>query len=257
MMGAFRFETGAATHVGRVRSVNEDRFVARPEIGLWAVADGMGGLGSGDVASGAIADHLARMGHPTSAPDLLRQFEQEIILVNTRLRHHAAEHGLGVIGSTIAALLVYDRHYAAVWSGDSRIYRLRGGTLAQLSRDHTEAQELVDSRIIAPEEARHWPRRNVVTRAIGVEDEAELAFEHGAVAAGDRFLLCSDGLTGHVEDQEIRDALIGANPQRICDLLVEMTLARGASDNVTAVVIHCAAAAVEQTVRLGSSHPPG
>jgi protein phosphatase len=249
---AFLFETGTASHVGKVRSVNEDRFVARPEIGLWAVADGMGGHGSGDVASGMVADSLGALAPPASAPDLLAGFEAQIIRANAELKRFAAAKGADVIGSTVVALLTYGRHYAIVWSGDSRLYLLRKGKLAQLSRDHTEAQELVDNRIIGPEEARTWPRRNVVTRAIGVYDEAELELENGNLEAGDRFVLCSDGLTGHVEDGEIAETVAAERPQAACDALIALTLSRGATDNVTVVVVECREKVAEKTVRVPS-----
>lgn len=239
---SFAFRTGSASHVGRVRTLNEDRVLARPELGLWVVADGMGGHAAGDRASGTLVAALETIGRVASGADLLAQFEDRVIRANAELRGVARQQGIGVIGTTVAAVLAHSRHFACVWSGDSRIYLWREGALRQMSRDHTEVQDLVDRGILAPEEAKSWPRRNVITRAIGVHDEAELEFREGTLAIGDRFLLCSDGLTNHVEDREVATILAGAEPQPACDALIALALERGGSDNVSAVVIACEAA---------------
>lgn len=243
-LAAFSFDTGATTHVGRVRTLNEDRYVVRPDLGVWAVADGMGGHDRGEVASSLIVRLIDSIGPAVSAPDLLARFEDRIIRANAELRRLAESTGADIIGATLAALLTSETYYAVVWSGDSRVYRLRAGSFEQLTRDHTEAQELVDQGVISPEEARTWPRRNVITRAIGVVDEPELAFEHGLIAPGDLFLICSDGLTGHLDDHEIAATLGTAEPtaagvQGACDKLVATTLDRGATDNVTVIVVAC------------------
>jgi len=124
-----------------------------------------------------------------------------------------------------------------VWSGDSRIYLVRDRAIIPQSRDHTEVQELVAEGLLKPEEARTWPRRNVVTRAIGVHDDPELEIADGVLQTGDAFVLCSDGLTSHVEDGEILREVMANASQPACDALVDLTLAaRGATDNVTVVV---------------------
>ena len=109
----------------------------------------------------------------------------------------------------------------------------------QISRDHTEAQELLDRGAITEEEAENWPRKNVITRAIGVRDEANLDQRYGTLKDQDTFLLCSDGLTGHIEDYEILQMVDGKQPQEACNKLVDLTLDRGATDNVTTVVVRC------------------
>ncbi|APF38518.1 serine/threonine protein phosphatase [Chelatococcus daeguensis] len=235
---AATFETGAATHTGKVRSLNEDRFLARPQAGLWAVADGMGGHEGGEIASAALMTALETIGAPASAPDLLARLEDRVLRANRQLREMSRARG-GVLGTTLAALLVFDRDQACVWSGDSRIYRVRDGSIAQLTRDHSEAQEMVDLGLLTADEARVWPRRNVITRAIGVSDEPELEIHQGRVAPGDIFVLCSDGLTAHVADEEILAHVAGAPPQVACDDLIALTLERGASDNVTVVAVRC------------------
>ena len=237
MGSRFAFVTGAATHVGKVRAHNEDSLMARPDIGLWTVADGMGGYGGGDIASAAVVAALASLPAPPSAAAFLADFEARIESVNADLRALSATRG--TTGTTLASLLIFEAHFACVWCGDSRVYRLRGGVLAQLSRDHSEVQDLVDRGVLNASEARTWPRRNVVTRALGAVDSPELEIVDGPVLAGDHFLLCSDGLTGHVEDAEIGARLGGADPQAICDELVALTLERGATDNVSIVVVFC------------------
>jgi protein phosphatase len=230
-----RFDTGAATHVGKVRQRNEDSYLARPEVGLWAVADGMGGLEAGDLASRTVIDALKTIERPNSAAELLAWCEQRMVMANSALNDIGRQRG-GVIGTTIAVLLAYGSRFACVWSGDSRIYLVRDRAIIPQSRDHTEVQELVAEGLLKPEEARTWPRRNVVTRAVGVHDNAELEIRDGVLQAGDTFVLCSDGLTSHVEDGEILQEVMTNASQRACDALVDLTLARGATDNVTVVI---------------------
>ena len=236
----FRFDTGAATHQGCVRSLNEDRYLTQPDSGVWLVADGMGGHWGGDVAAMSITEHVASVGRAASAPDLQARFEDRIGRANAAIQAHSARHDGATIGATVVALLVHEGHFACRWAGDSRAYLMREGRLSQISRDHTEVQELLDRGAITPEQAEIWPRRNVITRAVGVREGVRLDQAVGELRDRDVFLLCSDGLTGHLEDAEIRDILAGRSPQAACDRLVEVTLDRGATDNVTVVVVRCA-----------------
>jgi serine/threonine protein phosphatase PrpC len=233
----FAFRTVMVSHVGLARELNEDSVLARPEIGLWAVADGMGGHGGGDVASRAVVEALRSLPPQSSASDLLDAFERCIVRVNAQLRALARSRGASVMGTTLAALMVHGAHFACVWCGDSRVYLRRGGELSQLSRDHSEVQELIERGVLDKDEARIWPRRNVVTRALGVGDQAELEIVDGPGYAGDRFLVCSDGLTTHVADHEIATLLAADDPQQASDDLLAMTLRRGASDNVSLIVV--------------------
>jgi protein phosphatase len=231
------FESGAATHVGKVRQQNEDSYLVSTASGVWAVADGMGGHTAGDLASHTVVEELQRIPPPSSAAELLANCEARIVHANSHLKQLAdARHGT-IIGTTVAVLLVYEQFFACVWAGDSRLYRVRGRAIEQLSVDHTEVQELVADGKLTAEEARSWPRRNVITRAIGTYDDPELEMTDGTLEPGDIFVICSDGLTNHVEDREIL-ALATANPpQRACDLLVGLALDRGATDNVTIVSV--------------------
>jgi protein phosphatase len=235
----FEFDTGVASDRGKVREVNEDSWYTNPASGLWLVADGMGGHTNGQLASQIIAKCAATVGLPASAPDLLARFTDRMHRANDDLVAYAQAHDNLVIGSTLVAILVFGNHYACVWAGDSRAYLVRGMRLVQVSNDHTEVQDLIERGLLTREEAKHYPRRNVITRAVGVDLDLELDTVHGQALAGDRFLLCSDGLTGYVSDDEICDVVSAYSPQEACERLIEMTLERGAGDNVTVVVTHC------------------
>lgn len=238
----FHFETGAATDTGRVRDHNEDSFLTLPEVGVWLVADGMGGHHAGDFASRAIAESVASLGRPVSAPDLQARFMDRIARAHQTIQDQSALLNGATVGATLVALLTYDQHFACIWSGDSRIYLLRGGQYTQVTVDHTEVNELLRTGAITPDQAATWPRRNVITRAIGVHDRPQTDERSGGLADGDVFLLCSDGLTEHIEDAEMAEALARMAPQAACDALVALTLQRGARDNVTVVVVRVQAA---------------
>lgn len=238
-MMALKFETGAATHVGRVRQGNEDSFIAMPEMGLWAVADGVGGYEAGQLASSTVTTMLETIGPAVSQPDQVARFHSRIMAANDRIHEISTERDAGPMGSTVAALLIFKRTYACIWAGDSRVYLLRRRSLSQLSRDHSEVQELLDQGLLSAEQAASYPRRNVITRAIGIFDDPGLEVSKGEIEPGDVFVICSDGLTGHVTDLEIQDMIDGRRSQDACDLLIEMTLERGATDNVSIIVIRC------------------
>ncbi len=225
----------AASHPGTVRPLNEDRFVDAPARGLWAVADGAGGHAAGEVASGMLADALARVPATLSPEDTLQQVRLSVIAVHNALRVEAARRENPMIASTVVVLLLRAGHFAALWSGDSRIYLLREGALTQITRDHSLVQALVDSGIITAAEAESHPQANVITRAIGAADDTgELDKVLGKVAPGDSFLLCSDGLTKVLDEPAIAGLLQAPNP---ANALVAEVLQRGARDNVTAVVV--------------------
>ncbi|WP_274630586.1 PP2C family protein-serine/threonine phosphatase [Arvimicrobium flavum] len=233
---SFPFESYGVSHTGCVRSVNEDNYLVEPESGLWLVADGMGGHDAGEVASASIVHHLATMGIASSAPDLRARFEDRLARAHAEIRQISEARGI-TIGSTVAALLAIDGRFACMWSGDSRVYLVRRGVISQVSRDHTEVQELLDQGVITASEARVWPRRNVITRAVGVSDDIVLDIEQGEIIPGDVFVLGTDGLTAHVSDDEIRETVAAAAPEQACQVLLQTVLARGGTDNVTIVVV--------------------
>ncbi len=243
------YDTGAATHVGLVRARNEDRYLVRSDIGLWAVADGMGGHEAGDAASAALVETLDAIKQPDSPAALLRACEDCLVEANGRIRALARARGAAVMGTTVVALLIFKGHYACVWAGDSRAYLSRRGKIHQLTRDHNEARELLEKGVLKEDEASAWPRRNVITRAIGAFEKLETETIHGELAPGDVFVLCSDGLTGHVNAEEIRSHLAQDEAQTAADALIALALERGGDDNVTVVVVRCAAARSTTIVR--------
>lgn len=238
-----QFRSYAVSHPGAVRSHNEDNYVDRADIGLWAVADGAGGHEAGEVASQKIADSLNLIPPGLSASELLAQVRLRISATHQWLRSEAARRGpRATIASTLVVLLARDGHFACLWAGDSRIYLLRGGQLSQVTRDHSLVQELVDAGAITAAEAEGHPRANVITRAVGAEcDTLELEKVSGRLIAGDRFLLCSDGLNKTLPDNELA-VVLGANDATSpAQGLVDTALARRATDNVTAVTVEVTA----------------
>lgn len=239
-MPRFHLVSGAATHVGCVRKLNEDSYLDRADLGLWAVADGMGGHDAGDHASQLTVAALDQIPPPVSAPTFLSGVKAALQSANAQLREEATGRGPGrIIASTVVTLLAFGQHYACVWAGDSRLYRLRDETLQQISRDHSHVQEMVDRRLLSPQEARKHPYSNVVTRAVGAADELELQTCHDRLRPGDLFLLCSDGLTKELEDDEIRAILMRESLFDAPYALIESAVAHGASDNVTVVAVQC------------------
>lgn len=230
--------SAARTHVGVVREVNEDRYLDRGEVGLWAVADGMGGHQAGEVASRLIVEALAAIPAAESGYALLNAVRAALERANARLLAEASAIGRGaVVGSTVVALLVRDGHFACVWAGDSRAYRLRQGRLEFVTHDHSVTQEMVDRGEISARQAKSHPYANVITRALGIGEHLEPDLRYGAIEPGDLFLLCSDGLTGALTDLEITDCLAAATLDAAADALVARALRRGAKDNVTLVLV--------------------
>lgn len=236
----FAFATEGRSDVGLVRHRNEDAWLARPELGLWAVADGMGGHLDGRFASGLIVQALAALPASADAPGLVRAVQQALAGCHAALHEHAGPHD--VCGSTVVVLLVADRHFACLWAGDSRLYRLRGDALEQLNHDHSMVGELVAEGVLPREQVRHHPLRNTITRALGVPGPLELDALQGPVEPGDLFILCSDGLWDELDDAEMA-AIIGDKPLPVAaDGLLAAALERGGRDNVTLVLVRCAAA---------------
>jgi serine/threonine protein phosphatase PrpC len=238
MAQEYCFQSAGLTHVGKVRKHNEDAFLDRPDLGLWLVADGMGGHSSGDVASRLIVDTLNQVPPPATASDLMAEVRSRLAQVNDILRQTAEARGPGtIIASTVVALLAFGPHFAAVWAGDSRLYVLRDQRLSQVTEDHSHVQEMVNMGLLDEEEAARHPSANVVTRAVGAHAELELEVIQDRLQPGDVFLLCSDGLTRMMADAEIEDALNGGPLKDCVERLVQLSLDRGAKDNVTAILV--------------------
>jgi serine/threonine protein phosphatase PrpC len=229
-------DVGSVTHTGMVRERNEDSCLVRTDIGLWAVADGMGGHEAGDLASQILVKSLDGIGEPASSADLLEQCEQQVFRANQEIMDLSDARGGAVIGTTAAILLVREEYYACVWAGDSRVYLIKDGSIGQVSHDHTEVEELVAQGKLSREDAQDWPN-NVITRAVGVAEDLELEVVTGPVDSGDIFVICSDGLTKHLDDDEILRQATARNAQAACESMLALALERGGLDNVTVVVV--------------------
>jgi serine/threonine protein phosphatase PrpC len=238
----FWFESAINTHVGTVRQVNEDAHLDRPDVGLWAVADGMGGHDAGDYASRAVVEEVNRCIDPDINAITIDQAVAGLQACNRRLRQFTIENSLTLAGSTVVLLTISGRRYDCAWAGDSRLYLLRDGQLLRITRDHSYVQELVDGGQLDPAAAEGHPRANVVTRAVGADEELELDVVGGEVCDGDTFLLCSDGLTKAVPESTLAAALSAADGTA-ADTLLRTALDHGARDNVTLVVVRCQAVA--------------
>lgn len=229
------------THTGRVRRHNEDALLERPDIGLWVVADGMGGHSAGDVASQMIVDALGPINATDSLPDIINAIEDRLMEVNQQLLEMASSGEKQLtIGSTVVALVAHARLGLFLWAGDSRLYRHREGRLQQLSTDHSQVELYIEQGLIRREQASSHPHGNMITRAVGANEQLFLDMDLCRLKPGDRFLLCSDGLTKHVTDLELRDLLPEGDVAEASNRLIELTLARGAADNVTVVVVDIA-----------------
>ncbi|MBT6277336.1 MAG: serine/threonine-protein phosphatase [Chromatiales bacterium] len=225
------------TDVGMARKVNEDACLERSEVGLWAVADGMGGHAAGDVASGKIIDQLNAAEAGGDLSEAVTDIEARLIRVNGELRELAASKNISTIGSTVAALLIKGRFGMCLWAGDSRVYRVRDGQIKQMSQDHAFVEDLVEKGILTRKDAASHPQSNLVTRAVGAQEHLKLDIEIFELAHDDIFILCSDGLDKEVSEQEMAATALREDPEAISSELVNMALDRGARDNVTVATV--------------------
>jgi protein phosphatase len=234
---AFRWVSAAATDVGKIRSLNEDAYLDRPDIGLWVVADGMGGHDAGDLASRSVVESLAGIGRQANLGSYVDELRLRLWSVNRALREEAERRSESVIGSTVAALIAVGRHAVAVWAGDSRVYLFRDGTLCPLTHDHSQVEELIADGSLTRDQAENHPAANVITRAVGGDDDLRLDAQIQEILDQDICLLCTDGLTKEVKEQEIAETLRDSDPRLAPQLLVNLACRRGARDNVTVVAV--------------------
>jgi protein phosphatase len=230
----------AVSHVGRVRTNNQDSGYAGSQ--LFVVADGMGGHAGGDVASAIAVNRIAQTDRLDFANPQEAEFalQASLVAANQLISEAVYEHPeLTGMGTTVSAMVRVGDAVATAHIGDSRIYLLRDGELSQITNDHTFVQRLVETGRITPEEAAVHPRRSVLMRVLGDIDQApEIDTGILGTVPGDRWLLCSDGLSSYVSEERIRTLLADAATSReACDALVEEALDRGAPDNVTAIVV--------------------
>jgi protein phosphatase len=243
MDAGMHLRAAALSDVGRRRSANEDRYALAADLGLYLVADGMGGHTAGQVASelaaqAAVGALRALLDAPASLAEKLRY---AVAAANREIFATArAKPELAGMGTTLVALLAGESRIALAHVGDSRAYLIRGGRIRQLTDDHSLVAELVRRREISARAARGHPHRHVLTRAIGVRRSVEADLAELTPAPQDTFVLCSDGLTGHLGDEEIAEAVL-ASPdlEAACERLVALANARGGEDNVTVVLARC------------------
>lgn len=236
-MSSGQWISASLSDVGLVRAVNEDACLEMPEYFVWLVADGMGGHQAGDLASSAVVDSVKRIEQVERLTELIEQVRGRIRAANDFLMQEGMRRGAGVIGCTVAALILHGRHSACIWAGDSRIYRLRDGKLKQLTRDHRWVEELVSRGLMTREMADRHPLANEITRAVGADKVLELSVELRDLLPEDKFLICSDGLYSEVPDPEIAQILSEKNMGDACRGLVAAAKRNGARDNVTVVVV--------------------
>lgn len=233
-----RLSSAGLTNTGKVRTHNEDAYLDRPDIGLWAVADGVGGLAAGDMASRSVTEALQGVPPQGDLQERLNHARERLTSVNLALIK-AAHHPSAPVNSasTVVVLLAGATECCWLWAGDSRVYRLREGQLERLSRDHSAVQEMVDRGELLPEQAEGHPRGNVITRAIGGTDALEIEARFAELRSGDRFLLCSDGVHGAIGESPLQAALDRDTPEDCVRMLLDAVLTTEARDNATAVAV--------------------
>ena len=233
----FYWTSSACTDVGAVRELNEDAYLERPDLGLWLVADGMGGHFAGDVASQMVVSAMVALEPPGSLSKFVEAVEQRLVETNTRLREYAEREQAQTIGSTVVTLLVRGKHAVCLWAGDSRLYRYRGGGLEQISHDHALVEELVERGVLTSEQAVDHPHANLVTRAVGASERLFLDIEIIPIQADDLFILCSDGLEKELVEEEISVMVEESDTSQLSHALLERALVCGARDNVTVISV--------------------
>jgi protein phosphatase len=244
-----KIEVASLSHIGQVRQRNEDALghvhpaekVTREEKGsLFVVADEMGGHRGGQIASKLAVDSIISRFYTSKEKDIFGALREAFEEANNVIIEKSHEDvTLFGMGTTCTAMVVKDRYAYLAHVGDSRAYVLRGGELKQLTEDHSLVGEMVRSGIISDEDARHHPRRNVITRSLGTHENTladipETPFE---LSNGDVFLLCSDGLTSLVSPDEVQEIMASNPPRETCDALVSLANLKGGKDNVTVQVI--------------------
>jgi len=257
-MSAHFFETSARSAVGLVRQGNEDSGLVSPQ--LIAVADGMGGHAAGEVASRIAVEVLQSLVPALvsvevdndSVEDLLmhslHSIDSEISLVTDE---EIEKRGMG---TTLTALLIRDKYISLLHVGDSRCYRLRGNTLEQLSNDHTVIQELLDQGAISQAEAAEHPQRSMLTQALRGDGDVTPVLQMYEIKKGDRYLLCSDGLSGVLSEKEIKIGLKKSDKDEAAKFLVDATYVNGAPDNVTVLIADISDEAKTTTSLIGAAH---
>ena len=257
-MSAHFFETSARSAIGLVRQGNEDSGFVSAQ--LIAVADGMGGHVAGEVASRIAVQVLQKL-EPTLSSDGVDEDSVEDLLMHSL---HSIDVEIAAVadqeiekrgmGTTLTALFIRDNHIALLHVGDSRCYRLRGNALEQLSNDHTVIQELLDQGAISEAEAAEHPQRSMLTQALRGDGDVTPVLQMYEVKKGDRYLLCSDGLSGVLTDKEIKVGLRKSNKDEAIKFLNDATYINGAPDNVTILIADISDTSTSSSILLGAAH---
>lgn len=226
-------DQAALTDVGLRRQLNEDNYASHAELGLWVVADGMGGHDGGEIASELAKDQIVE------ACRLGLSLEEGIFQAHDEICHHPLAGGEQGMGTTVVALQTHGNEVEVKWVGDSRVYSWDGNTLTACSMDQTPVQEWVNEGLISVAEARVHPNRNIVTQALGIQRSEGLKPGHWSaiLTKTTRFLLCSDGLTEHVDDEALESMLSQGNCTSAAVNLLKAALKGGGSDNITLIVL--------------------
>ena len=236
-MSDYAIRAAGLSDAGLKRERNEDSALVDNVQCFWLVADGMGGHENGALASQTAVQGFRALQIPAEFAEAIGSTATRMHEVNDRLVRLRAESGVAQMGTTAVALLIRGQRFAILWVGDSRAYIWRRGGLFQLSSDHTHVQDLVDQGILSPAEAHDHPMGHVLTRALGVQDTVQVDIVEDTIEPGDRFLLCSDGLSGPVSEDTIREIVAAGTPDDACAALIRAAHANGAPDNVTAIVV--------------------
>jgi PPM family protein phosphatase len=257
-MSAHFFETAARSAIGLVRQGNEDSGFVSPQ--LIAVADGMGGHAAGEVASRIAIEVLQTLVPALVATDIDEDSVEDLLMHSL----HSIDSEISIVteeeiekrgmGTTLTALLIRDKYISLLHVGDSRCYRLRGNTLEQLSNDHTVIQELLDQGAISVAEAAEHPQRSMLTQALRGDGDVTPVLQMYEVKKGDRYLLCSDGLSGVLTEKEIKIGLKKSDKDEAVKFLVDATYVNGAPDNVTVLIADISAEAKTSTALIGAAH---
>ncbi len=236
-MSLYPIRFSATSHVGRVRKINEDSILSLPDQRIWVVADGMGGHEAGDFASQTIVDTIAMIQPDLSPAELMKELRKTILKAHERIHVASVTKYHTTVGATVVALILTDTHFLCFWAGDSRLYRLRGGELEMLTIDHSVVGEFVTAGEMTWDEAENHPHSNAITRAVGVGEELELDKIRGEVEPGDRYLLCSDGLTKYATFAKLKKLILGEPIETVAEKLKTFALESGGGDNVSIIVV--------------------